>query len=199
MPGGVNFDVRKTIDNVAGLIRRVEELTTSDVLIGVPADKAGRKEGQINNATLAYIHEFGSPARNIPARPFLYPGIRKIRAQAMEMLRQAAMDALKGSTADVSVVLNKVGMLARNSVVNEITDPAPPFVPLKPSTIRGRLRRTAAGRRKLQKFDKIKAAAGWTGAQSGAALSMWAEAGNIQPLIDTGALRASLTYVVRKA
>lgn len=190
--------IRKTIDNVAGLLGRVAELTGSDVLVGVPREKAGRKEGAISNASLAYIHEFGSPAHNIPARPFLFPGIRKVRTQIVAMFRKGAVDALKGS-GNVSATLNSVGMLARNSVVSEITDPAPPFVPLKYATIRARLRRTGAGRRKLKKFDTLKSAAGWSGAQAGAAMQIWGtEEGNIHPLIDTGQLRASITYVVRK-
>jgi len=83
-------------------------------------------------------------------------------------------------------------MVARNSVVREITDPAPPFAPLSPVTIRARLRRTQAGRRKLMQLSK-----------QGKPLGVWAQernkAGNpnIRPLIDTGQLRASITYVVR--
>jgi len=183
--------IRKTIDNVGGLLARVAELTTSDVLVGVPEAKGARKDGQITNASLAYIHEFGSPASNIPARPFLFPGVRKIRPQAIAMLKQGAIDALNGSGKSVSQTLNSVGMLARNSVVNEITDPDPAFVPLRPATIRARLRRTAAGRRKIK---QLKA--------KGIALTTWAEtivdgSANIHPLIDTGQLRAAITYVVR--
>jgi hypothetical protein len=185
-------NIRKTIDKTAELLRRVAELTGNDVLVGVPADKTGRKQGPVNNATLAYIHEFGSPARNIPARPFLYPGIRKAKPEIVATMKQGAIDVLHGKAA--MSVLSRVGMLARNSVVREITDPAPPFVPLKPATIRARLRRTAAGRRKLK---QIKA--------RGQTLTGWAQAidpgtgsANIHPLIDTGQLRASLTYVVRK-
>jgi hypothetical protein len=174
--------VTKTIDNVDKLINRLDVLTQSDVLVGIPAEKATRKGQPINNAALAYIHEFGSPLHHIPARPFLIPGVAKIRRQAMVMLRQGALDVLKGGSP--LPILNRVGMLARNSVVESITDPVPPFVPLKPATIRARLRRTAAGRRQLRKLK-------------GDALTSWAEAGNIKPLIDTGQLRAAITYVVR--
>jgi hypothetical protein len=95
--------------------------------------------------------------------------------------------------------LNAVGMTARNSVVRAITDPEPPFVPLKPATVRARLRKTAAGRRKLKRLGQIKAAAEWNATKANEALSMWAEAGNIKPLIDTGQLRAAVTYVIRPA
>ena len=184
--------IRKTIDNVAGLLARVTQMTQSDVLVGIPAEKGGRKQGAITNVSLAYIHEFGSPAHNIPARPFLFPGLRKIRPQTDAMFRQGAIDALQGKGM-VDTTLKRIGMLARNSVVNEITDPAPPFTPLKPATIRARLRRTQAGRRKLKQIKK-----------RGVSLTQWAAEtdasgdANIHPLIDTGQLRAAVTYVVRK-
>lgn len=187
--------VFKTIDHVSTLTTRVTSLTHSDVLVGVPAEKAGRPGQPINNAALAYIHEFGSPQHNIPARPFLFPGVRACRAEAIAMLRKGASDVLLNG-ANPDVILNRVGLLARNAVVNAITDPEPPFVPLRPATIRARLRKTQAGRRKLRGI-KRKAIAG--GQPMGDALTEWAEGGNIKPLIDTGALRASITYVVRKA
>ncbi len=193
-----DFDIRKTIDNVGKLVERVNALTKSDVLVGVPSSKAGRKDGAITNASLAYIHEHGSPAQNIPARPFLFPGVKKIRKQALAMLKQGAQDALSGNLTDVDKVLNKVGILARNSVVNEITDPDPPFAPLKPDTIRARLRKTAGGRRKLRQAAKIRrdSDTGRSILTNDAALAR-ATAGMVfNPLIDTGQLRAAITYVI---
>lgn len=187
--------VIKTIDKTTDMLRCVEKLTLSDVLVGVPKGKAPRKgeSAPINNATLAYIHEFGSPAHNIPARPFLYPGLKRVRQQAIAMMRQGAIDCLRG-TVNVNALLSRVGILARNAVVDEITDPVPPFAPLQPATIRARLRRTAAGRRKLRQIKK-----------RGVSLTAWAAeidpdsgSANIHPLIDTGQLRASITYVVRE-
>jgi hypothetical protein len=144
---------------------------------------------------LAYIHNFGSPAHNIPARPFLSQGVKKFMPKARQMMKQGARDALLGK-GNLDALYNRIGMLARNAVVSEITNPAPPFDPLRPATIRSRMRKTAGGRRKLRTLGKIKAAAGWKAAQSNQALSEWAASGNITPLIDTGQLRASITYVV---
>jgi hypothetical protein len=188
-----DFDVRKVIDNVGKIIGNVNALTKSDVLVGVPAAKTGRDQGPITNASLAFIHEHGSPLHHLPARPFLMPGIKRIQAQAIAMMKQGALDALTGPLPNVDKVLNKVGILARNSVVNEITDPDPPFVPLKPATIRARLRKTQAGRRKLKQIKK-----------RGVTVTQWAAETdasgnpNIHPLIDTGQLRASITYVIRR-
>jgi phage gpG-like protein len=198
--------IKKLVDNAPGLIARVDALTQADVLVGVPSNKLqrrplpGKKPDPITNAALAYIHEHGSPARNIPARPFLFPGIRAIRAQAIAMLFEGAVEVLKGAA--VKPVLNRVGMLARNSVVNAITDPDPPFAPLKPATIRARLRRTQAGRRRLREIMEGGKRMGMSSPDilTSYARSNWASGGegmNVQPLIDTGQLRASITYVVR--
>jgi hypothetical protein len=186
--------IRKTVDNVATLLARVATLVESEVLVGVPADKAPRSGGQINNATLAYIHNFGSPARNIPARPFLTQGVRKVRAQVLAELRKGAADVLTGG-GNVDATLNRIGMLARNAVVQEITDPEPAFVPLKPATIRARMRKTQAGRRQLR---KLQLGAQQSGSTIAAALLQYAGAGNITPLVDTGALRRSISFAVRK-
>jgi hypothetical protein len=191
--------VTRTVDNTAKVMAAFDALTRSDVLVGVPQDKSGRKQGPITNASLAYIHEFGSPARNIPARPFLYPGIRKAREAIAARMRQGAQQALKGDQGAVDRTLNAVGMLARNAVVRAITDPSPPFVPLKPATIRARLRKTAAGRRLLsgKSGTRKQRAAMQKAAEILAAINYGGGPG-IKPLIDTGQLRAAITYVVRK-
>jgi hypothetical protein len=179
--------VTKIIDKVALIMERINTLTASDVLIGVPASRTNRKDAGPTNAMLARIHEFGSPAQNISARPFLFPAVRKIQPQVKAMLRKAAQDALTGNGGSIDTVLHKVGMLARNAAVEEITNPDPAFVPLAPATVRARLRKTAAGRRQLRKHK---------GDRQG--LMAWAGAGNVKPLLDSLQLRSSLTYVVRK-
>lgn len=178
------IDPLTVVDHSAELIDRVNSLALSDVLVGIPKEKGARTDTAHSNAELGYLHEFGSPLRNIPARPFLYPGVRKCQREAIALLRQGAQDALAGRGSN-EATLNKVGILARNSVVKELTNPDPAFVPLRPATIRARLRKTAAGRRQLKKL------------KGQMALSTWA-AGNIKPLIDTGQLRQSITYVVKK-
>jgi hypothetical protein len=175
--------VEKTIDRVSELQARLHKLASLDVLVGVPADKTPRASGTMNNATLAYIHNFGSPARNIPARPFLTQGVKKFLPEARSMLKQGANDALHGK-GDVNKLYERIGMLARNAVVAEITEPSPSFIPLKLATIRARLRRTAAGRRQLRKVKKA---------------NETLSSADYKPLIDTGQLRASISYVVREA
>jgi hypothetical protein len=113
------------------------------------------------------------------------------------------MDAIdKRDVQAAERILEEVGMAARNSVVREIRDPAPPFAPLQPATIRARLRRTAAGRRKLR---AITAGGKQLGMKMPQILTSYAQStwdavsgANMKPLIDTGQLRAAISYVVRK-
>jgi len=177
-----------TVSGTPDLMGAIMALTKSEVLVGIPKEKAARGGEPVNNAQLAYIHEFGSPANNIPARPFIHPGIRKAKQQIIGLMRSGAESAIRNQDRQAATtILEKVGMVARNAVVREITNPSPPFAPLQPSTIRARLRKTAGGRRKLRDLKK-----------RGTDLYAWGAAGNIKPLIDTAQLRAAITYVVRK-
>lgn len=206
MPGlGSVSGVFLAVDKVGQMLQAVNALTTADVLVGVPSAQSARQSGQkgsITNAALAFIHEFGSPAKHIPPRPFLYPGVRNARDAIAARMRLGAQQALKGDMNVVSRTLNAVGMLGRNSVVRAITDPMPPFTPLRPATIRARLMKTAAGRRRLKEVVEGGRQMGMSSSASLSAYAQarWATGGaglNVQPLIDTGQLRASITYVVR--
>jgi phage gpG-like protein len=121
----------------------------------------------MNNATLARIHNYGSPAANIPPRPFLEPGIEHARDKIVAALIDGARETLdRMNPAVVETALKKAGALAAAQVQQEFTDNN--WEPLKhPRSKKGRSHR------------------------KGAAIVE-------KPLIDTGALRASITYVVRK-
>jgi hypothetical protein len=196
----LNPTIVQVIDHAPELLRRVQALTKHEVLVGVPAAKNPRKQGAggVNNAMLAYVHEHGSPARNLPARPFLGPAIRAVRAQVRPLFWQAAHDALLGH--DPRPTLHRIGLIARNEAVRFISDWPHGVAPLKPATIRARLRRTQAGRRQLKRLTD-QARSGHLPVNQ--VLADWATARMsgggtfIVPLIDTGALRSSISYVVR--
>jgi hypothetical protein len=132
--------VEKIIDNKAKIGKAFRALTGLDVLVGVPAAEAPRDGSvPINNATLAYIHENGSPAANIPARPFLVPGIRKGTPLFLSYLRQAAEAALEGNPGRMRRSLEAAGQIARDAVKREINSNVPP--PLSEKTLAARRRR----------------------------------------------------------
>lgn len=178
------------VDNAANIQKAIAALTRSSVLVGVPSSKTEREEivitrfgvtklpGEINNAALAYIHTNGSPEENIPARPFLVPGIRDAKTKIASLFRKAGKNALEGKTDQVEKGLEAAGLVAQVAAKKRITDGIPP--PLKDSTLKRR-----GDKSSQQELDSR-------------------EAGNIdstlyaKPLIRTGQLLNSISYVVRK-
>lgn len=180
--------VRVTKDKVEEVLKAVRTLTKNEVLVGIPGENAerqdapGAKPSPVSNVQLGYIHEFGSPAQNIPARPFLIPGVQGAMSTLLPKLRKAGTQALdfKGASA-VTEQLTAVGIAAASAVQLKITDG--PFVPIKDATKRARLERKI-GYRNASDARKASMMVKWM-------------AGDFSPLIDTGALRAAITFVVR--
>jgi len=174
--------VRVTKDRTRELQEALRSLVATDVLVGVPraaperkAEQAGLKVrvtgGQVagglptamNNATLAYIHDRGSPAANIPARPFMTPGIKAVQTRLNTLFRQIAVKALERDRTALDRGLTAAGLVAQSSIQGTINAGPPP--PLAAATIADRLRRR-------RHSDK--------------------------PLVDTGQLRNSISFVLRK-
>lgn len=176
-----------TVDNVQKVLGGIRALEGHQVFVGFPDTTAGRKDGPITNATLAYIHEHGSPAQNIPARPFLVPGIKSVQKEIIARFRKMADLALDGKESAVMQAMNAVGMVGRNAVVRKITEG--PFSPLALSTVRARIRRRQSASYRAKKTAAV---------QQNLAQGLPPGAGLYNPLIDTGQLRAAITYVIRK-
>ena len=128
------------------VVRAVLAMSRDRVLIGIPADGPARREPNApSNAVLGYVMETGSPAHNIPARPFLVPGLRDAQPAAVSILKQAAVNALKDVAAlkttaanggAVAQGLEAVGAVGRDAVRAKID--SGPFQALAPRTIAGR-------------------------------------------------------------
>lgn len=128
--------VTVTLDRTDAIVKQITALTKTSVLVGIPAANAGRREGPIGNAQIGYISEHGSPAKNIPARPWLIPVINRLRDRAVQMLRQAAEFSLNGEPAKAKNQLDALGLTAVSDLKNNIVgggDPA--FAPNAPATI----------------------------------------------------------------
>lgn len=152
-------------DRLDEVLKSIHSLTDQEVVVGFPETTAnnttgpgGKREGDINNPSLAYLHEFGSPANNIPARPFLVPGVATVRDQVAAVLVRGVKKALAGDKNACATALQQAGLVAQGAVQQKIVDG--PFVPNAPMTI--------------------------------------ALKGSSRPLIDTGAMRQAVSYVVRK-
>lgn len=108
--------VKITVDKMASVIKAINELGAKDVLVGIPEGNANRKSGDpATNALIGYVQEFGSPANNIPARPFLIPGVSDIQKPASDRLKVAAQRALSGDLSQAEKQLHAAGMMGQNS------------------------------------------------------------------------------------
>jgi hypothetical protein len=176
------------------LVRALWFLASQQVMVGVPAEEALRKpepgeKGNINNAFLAYIHEHGSPEANVPPRPFLRPAIEEMRPEIVTRLLKIGRAALKGDVDAVTKGYHMLGLRAQNKVRAKINEGVPP--PLADSTLRARARRGRKGAAvELQRRAGL--------AQPVSPAALMAGMDNAKPLIDTGQLRNSITYVIRK-
>lgn len=157
------------VDLVDDVLKSLQELDKSQVMVGIPSETAGRDDGPINSAAIGYILETGAPERNLPARPFLVPTIWRIRADLGKRARTTLVRVTSGKPGAKRVVeqgLGGIGLIAANEVKRVIN--AGDFAPLAPSTIYARKHRKSAPR------------------------------SSEKPLVDTGQLRNSITYVIRR-
>ncbi|WP_429498952.1 hypothetical protein ACQUFY_08495 [Robbsia andropogonis] len=149
------------IDLLPKILEQIGELTKRQVLVGIPDGAPSRQDTPQSNAQIGYLQETGSPANNIPARPFLVPGVADVQEQVAEILQGGVKEALSGRAALPR--MHGAGMVAQGAVRRKITNG--PFQDLAPATIAARQARGRTG---------------------------------TKPLIDTGQLRNSITYVVRE-
>lgn len=133
------MSVTVTRDRIPGIVASVEELTRTQVLVGIPAANTGRDpvEGaEVDNATLGYVHEHGSPDQNIPARPWLVPGVQNALPRVEKRLLAGARAAVDGRQDEVERQLEAIGLETVSSVQNKLRDG--PFAPLSPRTLAAR-------------------------------------------------------------
>ena len=171
-----------TQDNIGNIGAALRDLASARVLVGIPQDapyRSGKdgnlvRTGNIDNARLGYIHEFGSPVRRIPARPFLFPGVRGSQDQWMPHLEAAAVAALEGKPGQMNKSLYRAGIVAMSAVKKHIRAGIPP--PLALATVMARRRRSPGSKYRRKAT---------TPAQ-------------VIPLIDTAQMINSITFVVEK-
>jgi len=138
-----------TKDGLPDFLKAIKALTNDRVLVGIAAEKAFREpteddpHPEINNAEIGYVNEFGAPEINLPARPHLVPGIKKVVPDISETYKKAAQYALDGNYAKVAQAHGVVGTKATSSVKNLITSIIPP--PLSKRTLKDREARGRTG------------------------------------------------------
>lgn len=172
-------------DHTAELMRSIRQLAQREVLVGIPSNKTERNEpGEpINNATIGYIMEKGSPAKNIPARPHLIPGIDNATPAITERFAKAARAGVQGDLAEADRQLAAAGMIAASSVKALITAGLSPA--LADSTLASRVRRNRAAKGAAAELARRA-----QGVAPGSDLA--------KPLIESGQYRNAITYVLKK-
>lgn len=168
------MSVTSSGQGLADIFEAVEALLNTEVLVGIPEGEV--REGGMTNAQIGYLQETGSPAMNLPDRPFLVPGIELVQDKIGEFLVKAADASLSGKSQQVFNLLGKAGMTAQNSVRLYFVSGS--FTPLSPATIADRLSKNR-NKAEFRKNPKPRR-------------------NSDQPLIDTVQLRKSVTYVVKK-
>lgn len=171
----------------AELIKRVEDAAKADVLVGVPESTSQRKDGKISNAALAAIHEAGAPSRNIPSRPFMAPGIERVKDQLFSLFTAAAESIIAGG--DAMPYLERIGKNARDSIRAYFTADNG-WKPLSAKTIVRRAYNRLADNVSFMRASKQRR------------FKMLAKEvqkqGFQRPLVDKGDLRRSITYVIEE-
>jgi|SRR5215471_3641804 len=189
-----NDTLRVETDRTDQLERTVEMLSRVEILVGIPSDadqphfveggaRAGgnrteRRQqtepgGIQSNATLGYIHEHGAPSANIPARPWLGPGVEESRQQWVDYMRQAASAAMSLTNDSQGLMergLHAAGMTAVSSTKRRIVDGLQPE--LSQVTIDRRRARTPS--RQARSAD------------------------DTTPLVDTAQMLNSISYVIKR-
>lgn len=126
--------VTVTIDRIPELSEMVEAFDGVQVLVGFTGQ---HPDASMANAQLAYIHEYGSPARNIPARPAIGPGLRDARDAIGGLAYQAARAAALAPRNRKQVLaagMARVGDACVVAVKTKIRENQ--FTPLAESTVR---------------------------------------------------------------
>lgn len=182
-----------SLDRTGILEAATKALVSSEVMAGIPGDGTARKpvEGEkqpATNAVIGYVQEFGDDEKHIPPRPFLLPGIDSVRNDIIGELVALGIIVMNGGTAaDIRKGFSRIGLICQNAVRKKLTDG--PFAPLSPRTIQ---ERAARGRKGAKQYLKL--------TQQGVPVDVLNDpgVGLVTPLVDTGQLRNSITYVVAK-
>ena len=177
---GFVANVREDSGQLKRVNEALKELKKLEVLVGIPEEKTSRQAGEkINNAELLYIHTNGSSKRRIPARPVIEPAINDDKEVIGELLKKASQRALDGDKSGMMQELEKAGMRGENVSKEWFTNPKNEWEKNSDVTKYG-----SKPDKNGHKFIK--------GKRKKATDTVF------NPLIDTGALRKSITHVIRE-
>ena len=167
----ITYEVRVTKDHTKKMLEGLRKLKAKEVVVGYPMGETKERvdvtndvngkpvttpAGELNNATLAYIQDRGSPAAGIPARPFLDDGVESAEELIRVQLRRAAEGAVMGDPDEVDKGLQGAGIEAVSGVRNKLT--AGPFQDIADRTKEMRKARGFKGMKPLIQTGQLRMA-----------------------------------------
>lgn len=115
-------------DNASSILEALKKLSKTDVLVGIPAEKAVREDGEkLNNAEIGYLQSTGATIQiggttvTLPPRPFLEMGIDNTKPRTTAHLKAAAIAALEGNSDAAVRELESAGQIARDGAKSVIS------------------------------------------------------------------------------
>jgi hypothetical protein len=139
----INFEVKEhlaAMKKEQKLIETIKKLKRKEILVGIPEENAERKEGEMNNPTLLYIHTHGSPLMNIPSRPVIEAALDDKENQIaiavdLKLIAEAIMDE---EFSKAESLMKTTGNDVMNRVHAWFENPKNGWPPLKPATIKAK-------------------------------------------------------------
>lgn len=119
---------------MARALKNINSLDDAVVLVGLPGRNSPKHEegSQATVAEIAVINEFGSPANNIPARPFMAQTYERHGQSAIKFLERMAQQVARGKI-PAKAALDRVGVYYTGRVKDTIVKGT--FAPNSPVTI----------------------------------------------------------------
>jgi len=174
------------LDNLKALQQRLKSMEKKDLNVGW--FEGARYDDGSPVAGVAAVHEFGSPARGIPARPFFRPTIADKSKSWSELIERGAKAVVNGS-ATYDQVINGLGLQVVGDIQKTITSSN--YIELSPITL---------ALRKLRD-DGYTIGGSLVGAVAGAISEgktgngeLGSPSSNTTPLNDSGILISTLSY-----
>lgn len=166
----ISGQYKESAEDVWHLILGWKFFLENEVVVGIPEETNVSREDGINNAGLLYLHEQGVPSHNIPPRPVLQPAIAQnsVKERIETLMRDAAYAALVDGDMGKAKDNFEKAGMVGRDACKNYITAGTNLAPNAPSTIA----------RKMAKGDNKRGAP--------------------VPLVDTGSMLNSITYVVRK-
>ncbi|RYC28865.1 hypothetical protein D3273_27035 [Lichenibacterium minor] len=198
----VKSTLKRNGSGLGPIEKAVAQLNRTRLLVGIPSGsrrdpEPGEKGTPPSNGVIGYMMEFGDAAMNLPARPFLRPGVRAALPEIRKGMLRAATGALSGKPSEIKDGFDQAGLMAVDSVQRTMLSGG--FAPLSQRTIEARARRKYADTGKLVGAKPNRDARTFLELQKqGTPDDVLHEADLATPLLDTRDLFRSIKYIVRQ-